>query len=238
MAWIRAYGRPRFPFERAYRETFDYKKQDPEEHANSLVHAHESGGEKVNEVVVITEQIRVLHEHYTQTHESTDGNEKMQRISLEIVKNAKAVLANQPSNEGARQLKHTFKKAAKGHFKGHHIHDGMHDWAKEHHKRRDHHKATQGGKWKHDEDDVDSDNASERDDESQADRNEFDGNEDHAERQHKHRGHSGGKHHDQHEDVDDQHRDGERELRRLLAHESLRLAWLHRSLPRSCAQVL
>ncbi|KAF2258095.1 hypothetical protein CC78DRAFT_587545 [Lojkania enalia] len=37
LAWIRAYGRPRFPFKRAYRETFDYKKQDPEEHANSLV---------------------------------------------------------------------------------------------------------------------------------------------------------------------------------------------------------
>jgi len=37
LAWIRAYGRHRFPFERAYRETFDYKKQNPEEHANSLV---------------------------------------------------------------------------------------------------------------------------------------------------------------------------------------------------------
>lgn len=37
MAWIRAHGRPRFPIERAYRETFDYKKQDPEEHANSLM---------------------------------------------------------------------------------------------------------------------------------------------------------------------------------------------------------
>ncbi|KAF1997562.1 hypothetical protein P154DRAFT_547352 [Amniculicola lignicola CBS 123094] len=37
LAWIRAYGRPRFPFERAYRETFDYKKQDPKEHVNSLV---------------------------------------------------------------------------------------------------------------------------------------------------------------------------------------------------------
>jgi hypothetical protein len=36
LAWLRAYGRPRFPFERAYRETFDYKKQDPKEHANSL----------------------------------------------------------------------------------------------------------------------------------------------------------------------------------------------------------
>jgi hypothetical protein len=37
LAWIRAYGQPRFPFERAYRETFDYKRQDPKEHANSLV---------------------------------------------------------------------------------------------------------------------------------------------------------------------------------------------------------
>jgi hypothetical protein len=37
VAWIRAYGRPRFPFERAYRETFDYKKQNPEEDAKSLV---------------------------------------------------------------------------------------------------------------------------------------------------------------------------------------------------------
>ncbi|KAF1917508.1 kinase-like domain-containing protein [Ampelomyces quisqualis] len=36
LAWIRAYGRPHLPFERAYRETFDYKKQDPEEHAKSL----------------------------------------------------------------------------------------------------------------------------------------------------------------------------------------------------------
>lgn len=36
MAWIRAYGRTRFPFERAYRETFDYKKQNPGEHARSL----------------------------------------------------------------------------------------------------------------------------------------------------------------------------------------------------------
>ncbi|KAL5115273.1 hypothetical protein ACEQ8H_006865 [Pleosporales sp. CAS-2024a] len=36
LAWIRAYGRPRFPFERAHRETFDYRKQNPEEHAKSL----------------------------------------------------------------------------------------------------------------------------------------------------------------------------------------------------------
>jgi hypothetical protein len=26
LAWIRAYGKPRFPFEREYREAFDYKK--------------------------------------------------------------------------------------------------------------------------------------------------------------------------------------------------------------------
>ncbi|KAJ8109195.1 hypothetical protein OPT61_g7638 [Boeremia exigua] len=37
LAWIRAYGQHRFPFDRAYRETFDYKKQDPEEHAKPLV---------------------------------------------------------------------------------------------------------------------------------------------------------------------------------------------------------
>ncbi|KAF2656341.1 hypothetical protein K491DRAFT_767808 [Lophiostoma macrostomum CBS 122681] len=37
LAWIRAYGRPRFPFLRAYRETFDYNKQDPVEHAWSLL---------------------------------------------------------------------------------------------------------------------------------------------------------------------------------------------------------
>jgi hypothetical protein len=37
LAWIRAYGRPRFPFEHEYRETFDYKKQDPDDHANSLL---------------------------------------------------------------------------------------------------------------------------------------------------------------------------------------------------------
>ncbi|KAF2437966.1 kinase-like protein [Karstenula rhodostoma CBS 690.94] len=36
LAWLSAYGRPRFPFERAYRETFNYEKQNPEEHANSL----------------------------------------------------------------------------------------------------------------------------------------------------------------------------------------------------------
>ncbi|KAH8724530.1 kinase-like domain-containing protein [Phaeosphaeriaceae sp. PMI808] len=36
LAWIHAYGQPRFPFERAYRETFDYKKQDPAEHAKTL----------------------------------------------------------------------------------------------------------------------------------------------------------------------------------------------------------
>lgn len=37
LAWIRAYGRPRFPFERAYRETFNYTKQDPKKHTNSLL---------------------------------------------------------------------------------------------------------------------------------------------------------------------------------------------------------
>ncbi|CAO2655038.1 Nn.00g117710.m01.CDS01 [Neocucurbitaria sp. VM-36] len=36
LAWIQAYGRSRYPFERAYRETFGYKRQDPEEHAKSL----------------------------------------------------------------------------------------------------------------------------------------------------------------------------------------------------------
>ncbi|KAF1837045.1 kinase-like protein [Decorospora gaudefroyi] len=36
LAWIRAYARPRFPFDRAYRETFDYKRVDPKDHANSL----------------------------------------------------------------------------------------------------------------------------------------------------------------------------------------------------------
>lgn len=36
LAWIRAYGRPRYPFDRAYRETFDYKRQDPKEHIESL----------------------------------------------------------------------------------------------------------------------------------------------------------------------------------------------------------
>lgn len=36
LAWIHAHGQPRFPFERAYRETLGYKKQDPEKHAKSL----------------------------------------------------------------------------------------------------------------------------------------------------------------------------------------------------------
>ncbi|KAF2278274.1 kinase-like protein [Westerdykella ornata] len=36
LAWIRAFGRRRFPFQRAYRETLDYKKQDPEDHKKSL----------------------------------------------------------------------------------------------------------------------------------------------------------------------------------------------------------
>ncbi|KAF1980114.1 hypothetical protein BU23DRAFT_2664 [Bimuria novae-zelandiae CBS 107.79] len=36
LAWLRTYGRPRFPFERAYRETSLYKKQEPKEHYKSL----------------------------------------------------------------------------------------------------------------------------------------------------------------------------------------------------------
>ncbi|ORY19269.1 hypothetical protein BCR34DRAFT_621097 [Clohesyomyces aquaticus] len=36
LAWIHQHGRPRFPFERAYRGSFGYKKQDPEKHAKSL----------------------------------------------------------------------------------------------------------------------------------------------------------------------------------------------------------
>lgn len=36
LAWLRSYGRPRFPVERAYRETFDYRKQEPDEHIRSL----------------------------------------------------------------------------------------------------------------------------------------------------------------------------------------------------------
>jgi hypothetical protein len=36
LAWLRSYGRPRFPFSRAYREIFNYQKQDPQEHARSL----------------------------------------------------------------------------------------------------------------------------------------------------------------------------------------------------------
>ncbi|QVM06336.1 hypothetical protein D8B26_001048 [Coccidioides posadasii str. Silveira] len=37
LAWIRTYGKPRFPFQRAYGETLGYKKQDPDEHSNSLL---------------------------------------------------------------------------------------------------------------------------------------------------------------------------------------------------------
>ncbi|KAF2118671.1 kinase-like domain-containing protein [Lophiotrema nucula] len=37
LAWIRAHGQPRLPFERAYRETFDYQRQNPEEHTKSLM---------------------------------------------------------------------------------------------------------------------------------------------------------------------------------------------------------
>jgi hypothetical protein len=36
LAWLRWYGRPRYPFDRAYRETFNYQKQDPKEHVASL----------------------------------------------------------------------------------------------------------------------------------------------------------------------------------------------------------
>lgn len=37
LAWIWAYGKPRFPFERAYRETLGYQKQDPKDHLKSLM---------------------------------------------------------------------------------------------------------------------------------------------------------------------------------------------------------
>ncbi|KAF2866274.1 kinase-like domain-containing protein [Massariosphaeria phaeospora] len=36
LAWIRSYARLRFPFDRQYRETFDYEKQDPEKHKQAL----------------------------------------------------------------------------------------------------------------------------------------------------------------------------------------------------------
>ena len=36
LAWIHAHGRPRYPSDREYIESFGYKKQDPEEHASSL----------------------------------------------------------------------------------------------------------------------------------------------------------------------------------------------------------
>lgn len=36
LAWIRQYGRPRFPFHREYREAFQYMKQDPKIHFESL----------------------------------------------------------------------------------------------------------------------------------------------------------------------------------------------------------
>ncbi|PYI35763.1 phosphotransferase enzyme family protein [Aspergillus indologenus CBS 114.80] len=36
LAWLRAYGRPRYPFERAYRESMDYQLSDPSEHIASL----------------------------------------------------------------------------------------------------------------------------------------------------------------------------------------------------------
>jgi hypothetical protein len=36
LAWIHAHGRPRYPFDREYMDSFEHKKQDPQEHANSL----------------------------------------------------------------------------------------------------------------------------------------------------------------------------------------------------------
>ncbi|PWY93129.1 phosphotransferase enzyme family protein [Aspergillus sclerotioniger CBS 115572] len=36
LVWLRAYGQPRFPFERAYRESMDYQLSDPSEHIASL----------------------------------------------------------------------------------------------------------------------------------------------------------------------------------------------------------
>ena len=36
LAWLRAYGRPRFPFQRAYRESMNYKLSLPDDHMRSL----------------------------------------------------------------------------------------------------------------------------------------------------------------------------------------------------------
>ncbi|PYH67813.1 phosphotransferase family protein [Aspergillus vadensis CBS 113365] len=36
LAWLRTYGRPRFPFERAYRESMGHRLSDPSEHIESL----------------------------------------------------------------------------------------------------------------------------------------------------------------------------------------------------------
>ncbi|KAI4652080.1 hypothetical protein J4E93_002277 [Alternaria ventricosa] len=36
LAWIRKYGGPRYPFYREYAESFGYKKQDPQDHVQSL----------------------------------------------------------------------------------------------------------------------------------------------------------------------------------------------------------
>jgi hypothetical protein len=36
LAWIHAHGRPRYPFDREYMDSFDHRKQDPQEHASSL----------------------------------------------------------------------------------------------------------------------------------------------------------------------------------------------------------
>lgn len=36
LAWIHAHGRPRYPFDREYMDSFDHRKQDTQEHASSL----------------------------------------------------------------------------------------------------------------------------------------------------------------------------------------------------------
>jgi hypothetical protein len=36
LAWIRKFGRPRYPYHRQHREAFQYEKQDPKEHIKSL----------------------------------------------------------------------------------------------------------------------------------------------------------------------------------------------------------
>lgn len=34
--WLRTHGRPRLPFDREFREMFDYQKTDPKEHLQAL----------------------------------------------------------------------------------------------------------------------------------------------------------------------------------------------------------